>query len=147
MFLISVSLIIKSYHWFQLIFSVIILSNTNQDYTEDYIQTGPGQLYALSTRMFSIDRESVPYSWNHTISYDPSKGKMPYLVEMLHATAISALYHPLEEVLEYSIQASISKGEWAKGRRRNDFVFCKCRRNVTFLFVILLLYKFCHICN
>ena len=82
-----------------------------QDYTEDYIQTGPGQLYALSTRMFSIDRESVPYSWNHTISYDLSKGKMPYLVEMLHATAISALYHPLEEMLEYSIQASISKGE------------------------------------
>lgn len=65
--------------------------------------------------MFSIDRESVPYSWNHTISYDPSKGKMPYLVEMLHATAISALYHPLEEVLEYSIQASISKGECARG--------------------------------
>lgn len=67
--------------------------------------------------MFSIDRESVPYSWNHTISYDPSKGKMPYLVEMLHATAISALYHPLEEVLEYSIQASISKGECADGQK------------------------------
>ncbi|XP_042370765.1 hemicentin-1 [Plectropomus leopardus] len=82
-----------------------------KDYTEDYIQTGPGQLYALSTRMFSIDRESVPYSWNHTISYDPSKGKMPYLVEMLHATAISALYHPLEEMLEFSIQASIAKGD------------------------------------
>ncbi|XP_035509461.1 hemicentin-1 [Morone saxatilis] len=82
-----------------------------KDYTEDYIQTGPGQLYALSTRMFSIDRESVPYSWNHTISYDLSKGKMPYLVEMLHATAISAHYHPLEEMLEYSIQASISKGD------------------------------------
>ncbi|TDH08782.1 hypothetical protein EPR50_G00101320 [Perca flavescens] len=82
-----------------------------KDYTEDYIQTGPGQLYALSTRMFSIDRESVPYSWNHTISYDLSKGKMPYLVETLHATAISANYHPLEEMLEYSIQASIAKGD------------------------------------
>ncbi|CAJ1060969.1 hemicentin-1 [Xyrichtys novacula] len=82
-----------------------------KDYTEDYIQTGPGQLYALSTRMFSVDRESVPYSWNHTISYDVSKGKMPYLVEMLRATAISAHYHPLEEMLKYSIQASISKGD------------------------------------
>ncbi|XP_034438633.1 hemicentin-1 isoform X1 [Hippoglossus hippoglossus] len=82
-----------------------------KDYTEDYIQTGPGQLYALSTRMFSIDRQSVPYSWNHTISYDVSKGKMPYLVEMLHATAIDAQYHPLEEVLEYSIQAVITKGD------------------------------------
>ncbi|XP_045905935.1 hemicentin-1 [Micropterus dolomieu] len=82
-----------------------------KDYTEDYIQTGPGQLYALSTRMFSIDRESVPYSWNHTISYDLSKGKMPYLVEMLRAISISAHYNPLEEVLEYSIQASITKGD------------------------------------
>ncbi|XP_055020737.1 hemicentin-1 [Boleophthalmus pectinirostris] len=82
-----------------------------KDYTEDYIQTGPGQLYALSTRMFSIDRESVPYSWNHTISYDLAKGKMPYLVETLHATAISALYHPLEELLVFRIQAAIAKGD------------------------------------
>uniref|UniRef100_A0A8C2ZWU4 Hemicentin-1 n=1 Tax=Cyclopterus lumpus TaxID=8103 RepID=A0A8C2ZWU4_CYCLU len=91
---------------------LLLLSNTLQfDYTEDYIQTGAGQLYAVSTRMFSIDRESVPYSWNHTISYDPSRGKMPYLVETLHATAISAQYRPMEEMLEYSIQASIAKGE------------------------------------
>ncbi|XP_019730956.1 hemicentin-1 isoform X3 [Hippocampus comes] len=82
-----------------------------KDYTEDYIQTGPGQLYALSTRMFSIDRESVPYSWNHTISYDVSKGKMPYLVQTLHATGISTQYHAMEEVLEYSMQARISKGD------------------------------------
>ncbi|KAM3620522.1 uncharacterized protein V6R79_024924 [Siganus canaliculatus] len=82
-----------------------------KDYSEDYIQTGPGQLYALSTRMFSIDRDSIPYSWNHTISYDPSKAKMPFLVETLQATAINAHYHPLEEMLEFSIQASISKGE------------------------------------
>uniref|UniRef100_A0A3Q2CT39 Hemicentin-1 n=1 Tax=Cyprinodon variegatus TaxID=28743 RepID=A0A3Q2CT39_CYPVA len=82
-----------------------------KDYTEDYIQTGPGQLYALSTRMFTVDKENVPYSWNHTISYDLTKGKMPFLVEMLHATAISALYHPQEEVLEYSIQARITKGD------------------------------------
>lgn len=61
--------------------------------------------------MFSIDRESVPYSWNHTITYDLSKGKMPYLVEMLHATAIGARYNPLEEVLEYVIHANIAKGE------------------------------------
>lgn len=60
--------------------------------------------------MFSIDRVSVPYSWNHTITYDPSRGKMPYLVEMLHASAISALYHPLEEKLEFSIHATIAKG-------------------------------------
>ncbi|CAL8267650.1 unnamed protein product [Arctogadus glacialis] len=82
-----------------------------KDYTEDYVQTGPGQLYALSTRMFSIDRESVPYSWNHTITYDAAKGRMPYLVETLHASAITALYRPLEETLEYHIHAAIAKGD------------------------------------
>uniref|UniRef100_A0A673IBQ3 Hemicentin-1 n=1 Tax=Sinocyclocheilus rhinocerous TaxID=307959 RepID=A0A673IBQ3_9TELE len=82
-----------------------------KDYTEDYIQTGPGELYALSTRMFSIDRVSVPYSWNHTITYGPSKGKMPYLVQTLHASAISTLYRPLEEILEFAIHATIAKGE------------------------------------
>lgn len=83
----------------------------HQDYTEDYIQTGPGQLYALSTRMFSVDKVSVPYSWNHTILYEPSRGKMPYLVQTLHASSISAQYRPLEEMLEFTIYASISKGE------------------------------------
>ncbi|XP_049335709.1 hemicentin-1 isoform X1 [Astyanax mexicanus] len=82
-----------------------------KDYTEDYIQTGPGQLYALSTRMFSVDRVSVPYSWNHTISYDPSRGKMPYLVQTLHASAIKAQYHPLDEMLDFTIHATIAKGE------------------------------------
>lgn len=66
--------------------------------------------------MFTVDKESVPYSWNHTISYDRTKEKMPFLVEMLHATAISALYHPLEEVLEYSIQASITKGGYEQSK-------------------------------
>ncbi|XP_051581270.1 hemicentin-1-like isoform X1 [Myxocyprinus asiaticus] len=89
-------------------------SNTDislKDYTEDYIQTGADQLYALSTRMFSIDRVSVPYSWNHTITYGPSRGKMPYLVQTLYASAISALYHPLEEMLDFTIHATIAKGE------------------------------------
>uniref|UniRef100_A0A8C9R6U4 Hemicentin-1 n=1 Tax=Scleropages formosus TaxID=113540 RepID=A0A8C9R6U4_SCLFO len=82
-----------------------------KDYSEDYIQTGPGQLYALSTRMFTVDRVSVPYSWNHTITYEPSRGKMPFLVETLRASAIKADYSPLEELLEYKIQATISKGD------------------------------------
>ncbi|XP_040926337.1 hemicentin-1 isoform X2 [Betta splendens] len=82
-----------------------------KDYAEDYVQTGPGQLYALSTRMFSIDGESVPYSWNHSIAYEPARGKMPYLVETLQATAIRAHYRPLEEALEYSLHAAIAKGD------------------------------------
>ncbi|XP_026645393.1 hemicentin-1 [Microtus ochrogaster] len=82
-----------------------------KDYTEDYIQTGPGQLYAYSTRLFTIDGISVPYTWNHTIFYDQAWGKMPFLVETLHASSVESNYNQLEETLGFKIHASISKGE------------------------------------
>nr|XP_048286978.1 hemicentin-1 isoform X1 [Myodes glareolus] len=82
-----------------------------KDYTEDYIQTGPGQLYAYSTRLFTIDGVSVPYTWNHTIFYDQAWGKMPFLVETLHASSVESNYNQLEETLGFKIHASISKGE------------------------------------
>ncbi|XP_044528060.1 hemicentin-1 [Gracilinanus agilis] len=84
---------------------------TVKDYTEDYIQTGPGQLYAYSTRLFTVDGVSVPYTWNHTISYDQTLGKMPFLVETLHASSIASDYNQLEETLGFKIHASISKGD------------------------------------
>jgi len=81
-----------------------------QDYTEDYIQTGPGQLYAHSTRLFTADGVSVPYTWNHTVTYDDTKGKMPFLVETLHASSVTTEYNPLEETVAFKIHASIAKG-------------------------------------
>uniref|UniRef100_A0A8C8RXS5 Hemicentin 1 n=1 Tax=Pelusios castaneus TaxID=367368 RepID=A0A8C8RXS5_9SAUR len=80
------------------------------DYTEDYIQTGPGQLYAYSTRLFTIDGVSVPYTWNHTITYDHTRGRMPFLLETLRASSIATEYNPLEETLAFRIYASITKG-------------------------------------
>ncbi|KFP01647.1 Hemicentin-1, partial [Calypte anna] len=82
-----------------------------KDYTEDYIQTGPGQLYAHSTRLFTIDGVSVPYMWNHTITYDYTKGKMPFLVETLHVSSVTTEYNPLEEAVAFKIHASIAKGD------------------------------------
>ncbi|XP_063154493.1 hemicentin-1 [Candoia aspera] len=82
-----------------------------KDYTEDYIQTGPGQLYAYSTRIFSTDGVSVPYTWNHTITYDQNHGKMPFLVETLQASSVKTEYNPLEEALTFKIRASITKGD------------------------------------
>ncbi|KAM6456551.1 hemicentin-1 isoform 2-T2 [Liasis olivaceus] len=82
-----------------------------KDYTEDYIQTGPGQLYAYSTRLFSIDGVSVPYTWNHTITYDQNHGKMPFLVETLQASSVKTEYNPLEEAVTFKIGASITKGD------------------------------------
>nr|XP_014344645.1 PREDICTED: hemicentin-1 [Latimeria chalumnae] len=82
-----------------------------KDYMEDYVQTGPGELHAYSTRMFTVDGISVPYSWNHNITYDHSRGRMPFLVETLHASSIEAGYNPLEETLDYKIHATIAKGD------------------------------------
>uniref|UniRef100_A0A8C2VRJ2 Hemicentin-1 n=1 Tax=Chinchilla lanigera TaxID=34839 RepID=A0A8C2VRJ2_CHILA len=82
-----------------------------KDYTEDYIQTGPGQLYAYSTRLFTIDGISVPYTWNHTVFYDEAQGRMPFLVETLHASSVESDYNQLEETLGFKIHASISKGD------------------------------------
>ncbi|XP_053098888.1 hemicentin-1 isoform X3 [Hemicordylus capensis] len=82
-----------------------------KDYTEDYIQTGPGQLYAYSTRLFTIDGVSVPYTWNHTITYDQNYGRMPFLVETLQASSVETEYNPLEEALTFKIHASIMKGD------------------------------------
>ncbi|XP_068096243.1 hemicentin-1 isoform X2 [Hyperolius riggenbachi] len=82
-----------------------------KSYTEDYVQTGLGQLYAYSTRMFYLDGMSVPYTWNHTVSYDPSHGKMPYMVETLQVSSIKSEYQPLEETLSFQMYASISKGD------------------------------------
>ncbi|XP_019490993.1 PREDICTED: hemicentin-1 [Hipposideros armiger] len=84
---------------------------TVKDYTEDYIQTGPGQLYAYSTRLFTIDGIGVPYTWNHTVFYDQAQGRMPFLVETLHASSVESDYNQLEETLDFKIHASISKGE------------------------------------
>ncbi|XP_077934173.1 hemicentin-1 [Halichoerus grypus] len=84
---------------------------TVKDYTEDYIQTGPGQLYAYSTRLFTIDGVSVPYMWNHTVFYDEAQGRMPFLVETLHASSVESDYNQLEETLGFKIHASISKGD------------------------------------
>nr|XP_033816119.1 hemicentin-1 isoform X1 [Geotrypetes seraphini] len=82
-----------------------------KDYSEDYIQTGPGQLYAYSTRLFTVDGVSVPYTWNHTVTYDQTQGRMPFLVETLHVSSIGAEYNQLDETLDFRMQASISKGD------------------------------------
>ncbi|XP_047561044.1 hemicentin-1 isoform X2 [Lutra lutra] len=84
---------------------------TVKDYTEDYVQTGPGRLYAYSTRLFTIDGISVPYTWNHTVFYDEAQGRMPFLVETLHASSVESDYNQLEETLGFKIHASISKGD------------------------------------
>uniref|UniRef100_A0A4W3JWV4 Hemicentin 1 n=1 Tax=Callorhinchus milii TaxID=7868 RepID=A0A4W3JWV4_CALMI len=98
-----------------------------KDYTEDYVQIGGGQIYAYSTRMFTVDGASVPYSWNHTITYNHNRGRMPFLVETLHATSISAEYNPLDETLDYRIHAIITKASLHENASIHDEDECTIR--------------------
>ncbi|GBL60123.1 Hemicentin-1, partial [Araneus ventricosus] len=77
---------------------------------EDYLQTGPGSIYALSTRTYQIDNYVLPYYWNHSIFYDEAQGEMPYLYEKLYATEIDSYYDPDKKELNYIISAAIGKG-------------------------------------
>ncbi|GBM97149.1 Hemicentin-1, partial [Araneus ventricosus] len=79
-------------------------------FTEDYLQTGPGSIYALSTRTYQIDNYVLPYYWNHSIFYDEAQGEMPYLYEKLYATEIDSYYDPDKKELNYIISAAIGKG-------------------------------------
>jgi len=81
-------------------------------YKENYIQTGPGSIFAHSSRLFTVDGFSMPYAWNHTITYDVSLGEMPYLVQTLEARDLQVNELPGgdTDTLVYSLEAHISPG-------------------------------------
>ena len=61
-------------------------------FSESYIQTGPGSVFSKSSRTFSVSGYHLPYAWNETISYDPSKPSMSYLSQNLRASGAGASY-------------------------------------------------------
>ncbi|XP_035222665.1 hemicentin-1-like isoform X3 [Stegodyphus dumicola] len=79
-------------------------------YFEDYIQTGPGSLYAFSTRTYKVGNYVLPYSWNHTIFYDETQGQMPYVVERLYANGIDCSFDADKQEIKFTVSASITKG-------------------------------------
>ncbi|KAK4311029.1 hypothetical protein Pmani_017444 [Petrolisthes manimaculis] len=86
---------------------------TLQPYTEDYVQTGGGSLFASSTRTFGLGHHLLPYAWNHTISYDPELGNMPHLVETLHATNLDSSYSTTRRELQYSAGTNMAPAQYS----------------------------------
>nr|XP_018668081.2 hemicentin-1 [Ciona intestinalis] len=82
-----------------------------KDYTEDYLQTGAGSLYAFSDRLMVMDGFILPYTWNHTITYNSSRGLMPFLVETLSASDILVEYDEVLEKLRFQLDVQIAPGE------------------------------------
>ncbi|XP_022085366.1 hemicentin-1-like isoform X2 [Acanthaster planci] len=79
-------------------------------YDEDYIQTGPGEIFAQSRRVFTVNGIPIPYAWKHLISYDQSGVRMPFLVETLKARGLQGNFKPAEQMMEYGLQVSIHEG-------------------------------------
>ena len=69
-----------------------------------------GSIYAFSSRIFRINGVPLPYAWNHSITYDPEYGKMPYLQEILSVEYPEVVYDPTTGDLQYELTASIAKG-------------------------------------
>ena len=57
-----------------------------------------------------INGHMLPYAWNHTISYKPSHGVMPYLVERLSTKDIKVRINPTGRQLQFSLKSKISPG-------------------------------------
>lgn len=70
-----------------------------------------GEIYAFSSRLFRVDGNRMPYAWNHTITYDPALGKMPFLVQRLYAEGMEVNVEPGEEDVRFQLYASIAPGE------------------------------------
>ncbi|KAI8779431.1 hemicentin-1, partial [Biomphalaria glabrata] len=80
-------------------------------FQEEYIQTGPGTIYAHSSRSFSGDGVILPYAWNHTINYESTLGQMPYLVQQLTTKGLQVEIVPGDDAISYVIEASIGPGK------------------------------------
>jgi len=73
--------------------------------------SGAGNIYAYSSRVFSVDGHPLPYVWNHSIIYDDERyGQMPYLVQQLTARHINVDFDDSTDQLTYQLTASIDKG-------------------------------------
>ena len=70
-----------------------------------------GSIYAHSSRLMNLDGYSMPYAWNHTISYDQSLGVMPYLVQTLTTDSLSVDLMEDSGGVTYSLECDIRPGE------------------------------------
>ncbi|XP_014387685.1 PREDICTED: LOW QUALITY PROTEIN: hemicentin-2 [Myotis brandtii] len=82
-----------------------------QDFQEDYVQTGPGQLFVGSTQRFLQDSRPMSLRCNHSIQYEAARGPQPQLVQHLQASAISAAFDPAAEALRFQLTTALQAEE------------------------------------
>ncbi|XP_057580791.1 hemicentin-2 [Hippopotamus amphibius kiboko] len=82
-----------------------------QDFQEQYVQTGPGQLFVGSTQRFLQDSLPLFLRCNHSIRYDAAQGPQPQLVQHLRASAISSAFDPKAEALRFQLSTALQAEE------------------------------------
>ncbi|XP_012784766.2 hemicentin-2 [Ochotona princeps] len=78
-----------------------------QDFQEQYVQTGPGQLFAGSTQHFLHGGLPAFMRCNHSIQYDPTRGPQPQLVQHLQASDIRTTFDPEAEALRFQLTTAL----------------------------------------
>ncbi|XP_027279680.1 hemicentin-2 isoform X2 [Cricetulus griseus] len=82
-----------------------------QDFQENYVQTGPGQLFVGSTQHFRHDSLPASLRCNHSIQYDKARGPQPQLVQHLRASSISSTFDPEAEALRFQLTTALQAEE------------------------------------
>ncbi|XP_055516059.1 hemicentin-1-like [Leucoraja erinacea] len=108
-----------------LLFDIVINGNvprmlasadiTVKDFSERYVQTGPGQLYGWSNQMLLQDGSPISFQCNHTIVYESTLGRQTSVLQILKAEYISVYYSEATEELSFHITTSFRKD--SKGDR------------------------------
>ncbi|XP_048772936.2 hemicentin-1-like isoform X2 [Ostrea edulis] len=78
-------------------------------YYENYIQTGQGKIFARSSRTVQVDGHILPYSWNHSITYETTE-IMPFLVETLHTKDITSSVSPTGDQVKFTLLTNVAQG-------------------------------------
>ncbi|GCB63164.1 hypothetical protein scyTo_0013161 [Scyliorhinus torazame] len=83
---------------------------TVKDFSENYVQTGPGQIYAWSTQTFFQGGSPLSFQCNHTVEYESGLGRQPSFLQILRAEYISVHYGEETEELSFQITTSFQQG-------------------------------------
>ncbi|KAG8447614.1 hypothetical protein GDO86_014935 [Hymenochirus boettgeri] len=81
-----------------------------QEYTETYVQTGPGQIHARASPALSTGDSFLSLHCNHTVEYNPDVGRQRKLTQRVHVGSIRSSYLPGSEELRFQLTASLREG-------------------------------------
>ncbi|XP_041428394.1 hemicentin-2 isoform X1 [Xenopus laevis] len=81
-----------------------------QEYTETYVQTGPGQIHAWGSPTFSKSGSFLSLRCNHTVEYNHNLGRQRKPTQRVHVGSVRSTYLPGLEELQFQLTTSLREG-------------------------------------